>query len=114
MAQKKRVVKRKRKSSTIAMRLVVCTVMLVAAGFLLWPCYKELKLTVELAISLHDTQAQLTSLTSENEALTSQITKMQDDKYTEMYAEGDFMLIKNGDEVYTLPSKDNTQAEPSD
>ena len=61
---------------------------------------------IELKSDLADVQEQLQQVHDENTYLTSQRDKLQDPDYVQSYARGNYMLTKEGENIYYLPGKD--------
>ena len=61
---------------------------------------------IELKSDLADVQEQLQQVQDENTYLTSQRDKLQDPDYVQSYARGNYMLTKEGENIYYLPGKD--------
>ena len=74
-------------------------VMLVSVG-------KEVLMTVQLKQQISRVQEELEELQKENEYLTLQRDKLEDPAYVQSYARGNFMLSKEGEQIFYLPSED--------
>lgn len=84
-------------------------VSLVVIGFSLFLLYgvgKEVLTTMELKQQITAVQEQLKTLEEENKYLTLQRDKLEDPAYVQSYARGSFMLSKEGEQIFYLPSDD--------
>ena len=81
----------------------------VVIGFslvMLFGVGKEVMMTVELKQQISRVQQELEELQKENEYLTLQRDKLEDPAYVQSYARGNFMLSKEGEQIFYLPSED--------
>lgn len=89
---------------------------LVVIGFSIFMVFgvvKEVITTIELKKELAVAQEQLDSLNLENEYLVNQRDKLSDPEYVKSYARGSYMLSKEGEQIFHLPSKSETPATSS-
>jgi cell division protein DivIC len=70
------------------------------------PVIEELQNTFQLSQSLKEVQAELTILEQENTLLEEQKTKLLDPEYVKSYARANYMLTKDGEQIYYLPQED--------
>lgn len=101
MVQKK--TKKRRKMTPF--NKVLCAVLIVASGFMLWAAVQEAMTTLKLQQQLSDVQAKLQEVQDENNYLNSEKEKLQDPDYVETYARGKYQLSKNGEQIFYLPEK---------
>ena len=66
---------------------------------------REVMNTMELKNQLDDVKQRLETIQAENEQLTSQQEKLQDPNYVQSYARGNYMLSKEGEQIFYLPSE---------
>ena len=74
--------------------------------FLLIPVIEEVGNTFRLSETLKEVQAQLVVLEQENTSLNEQKTKLLDPEYVKSYARANYMLTKEGEQIYYLPKDD--------
>ena len=67
--------------------------------------------TMELKNQLEDVKLRLETIQAENEQLTSQQEKLQDPNYVQSYARGNYMLSKEGEQIFYLPSEGSSDAD---
>lgn len=60
---------------------------------------------------IKSTQSELTSIQNENDYLTAQRDKLKDPNYVQEYARGNYMMSKDGETIFYLPSDDNQPTE---
>lgn len=92
----------KHRTSSIFVSLVLLALTFV---FLL-PVIEELQNTFQLSQSLQEVQAELLILEQENTLLEEQKTKLLDPEYVKSYARANYMLTKDGEQIYYLPQDD--------
>lgn len=100
--------KQKRKARPIT-RVLILAVMLVASGFFLWNVLQEGVTTYTLQVDISEAKAQITALKSEQDNLTHEKEKLSDENYVKNYARGEYMISKEGEQIFHLP---NTNGEP--
>ncbi len=74
--------------------------------FLLIPVIEEVGNTFRLSETLKEVEAQLVLLEQENTSLNEQKTKLLDPEYVKSYARANYMLTKEGEQIYYLPKDD--------
>ena len=74
-------------------------------AFLL-PVLEEVQNTFRLSQSLKEVQAKLLILEQENALLEEQKLKLLDPEYVKSYARANYMLTKDGEQIYFLPQED--------
>ena len=92
----------KHRTSSIFLSLVLLALTFV----FMMPVIEELQNTFKLSQSLKDVQAELTILEQENTLLEEQKTKLLDPEYVKSYARANYMLTKDGEQIYYLPQED--------
>ena len=60
--------------------------------------------TMRLQKQLQEVKTELEIITEENTLLTSKKDKLEDPNYVQSYARGNYMLSKEGEQVFYLPS----------
>ena len=86
---------------------LLCAVLIVASGFMLYAAIQEASTTLKLQQQLSDVQAKLQEVQDENKYLNSEKEKLQDPDYVETYARGKYQLSKNGEQIFYLPENRN-------
>ena len=92
----------KHRTSSIFLSLVL----LVLTFVFMMPVIEELQNTFQLSQSLKEVQAELTILEQENTLLEEQKTKLLDPEYVKSYARANYMLTKDGEQIYYLLQED--------
>ena len=80
--------------------IVVSLALLGGTIFLLIPVIEEVGNTFRLSETLKEVQAQLVVLEQENTSLNEQKTKLLDPEYVKSYARANYMLTKEGEQIY--------------
>lgn len=75
--------------------------------YLIFGVVKEVMTTVELKKQLDAVEQELAVIKEENSQLTSQREKLEDPDYVQSYARGNYMLSKEGEQIFYLPSSDD-------
>lgn len=99
-------VKRKKKKKLTPVVKLICFVIIGLSFYLIYLSFNEFVTMIELKSDLADVQEQLQQVQDENTYLTSQRDKLQDPDYVQSYARGNYMLTKEGENIYYLPGKD--------
>jgi len=98
--------KKGRKKLTPFLKLL-CYALIVASACLLAEVGKEVYTTMELKKQLAESQAEYQKVQDESSYLTSQKEKLQDPDYVQSYARGNYMLSKEGEQIFYLPENQN-------
>ena len=91
--------------------ILVSAVLLVGTFVLLIPVVDEIGNTLRLGESLKKVQAELLILEQENTGLAEQKVKLLDPEYIKSYARANYMLTKEGEQIYYLPRDDQKDAD---
>jgi cell division protein DivIC len=86
--------------------IIVSVVLLAGTVFLLIPVVEEIGNTIRLSETLEEVKAELIVLEQENTSLEEQKTKLLDPEYVKSYARANYMLTKEGEQIYYLPKDD--------
>ena len=86
--------------------VVLSVVLLGGTIFLFIPVIEEVGNTFRLSETLKEVEAQLVLLEQENNSLNEQKTKLLDPEYVKSYARANYMLTKEGEQIYYLPKDD--------
>lgn len=97
------------KKKLLPIRSLLITLVLVAASImLLRPVVEEVVRTIDLSQQLIEVQDKLIELEFENENLQELRLKLMDPDYVKSFARANYMLTKEGEQIYYLPkSEDN-------
>lgn len=99
--------KLKNRFNSIAISLVLLTGTII----LMIPVIEEIGNTLRLSESLKQVQAELVVLEQENNTLNEQKTKLLDPEYVKSYARANYMLTKEGEQIYYLPKDDSNDTD---
>ena len=91
--------------------IVISLVLLTGTLILMIPVIEEIGNTLRLSESLKQVQAELVVLEQENNTLNEQKTKLLDPEYVKSYARANYMLTKEGEQIYYLPKDDEQDNE---
>ena len=92
----------KHRTSSIFLSLVLLALTFV----FMMPVIEEVQNTFQLSQSLKEVQAELLILEQENTLLEKKKTKLLDPEYVKSYARANYMLTKDGEQIYYLPQED--------
>ncbi len=95
---------KKKKVKTLS--VLVSLILLCGAGFFLYQAFNEIVNTYNLTKELRTAQSILEQIDNENQYLKEQKTKLEDPEYVKSYARGTYMLTKDGEQIFYLPSND--------
>ena len=96
----------KRRLKHRASSIFVSLLLLGLTFAFLLPVLEEVQNTFRLSQSLKEVQAKLLILEQENALLEEQKLKLLDPEYVKSYARADYMLTKDGEQIYFLPQED--------
>jgi cell division protein DivIC len=82
---------------------LICFVLIGVSIYLLYSVGRELMTTVELRRQLAEVQEKLEVVQLENEKLNKEKEKLKDPDYVQSYARGNYMLSKDGEQIFYLP-----------
>lgn len=97
--------KKKKKRLTPFVKLL-CFIVLGFSAFLLYEVAKEMYTTVQLREQLVEVEEKYQKIKEENEYLVTEKEKLTDPNYVQTYARGNYMLSKDGEQIFYLPEKD--------
>lgn len=101
--------KKKKKTSLGAKiaTVIICVLMLGASGYFLWHSFNEAKTTYTLLTDIDDAKKELEALQKEQEKLVQQKEQLLDENYVKTWARGEYLITKEGEEIYKLPSQND-------
>lgn len=85
--------------------LIISLILIVLSAVLLYPVGKELSTILGLRAQLKESKTLLEEIEKENLVLTEQKNKLNDPEYIKSYARGEYLLSKEGEQIFKLPSK---------
>ncbi len=106
MTEKKKNRKKKRRKLTPITKLI-CLIMIGVSCYLLYQVALEVKTTIELKQQLAEVKEKLQEVEDENTHLNTEKEKLQNPDYVANYARGNYMLSKDGEQIFYLPENDN-------
>ncbi len=101
--QRKVVKKKKKKQMTPVFKLFLLVLFGVAVYFS-YSVITEIYTTFELKSQLAKVEEELQTIKDENTYLIAQKAKLEDPDYVQSYARGNYMLTKDGEEIFYLPA----------
>lgn len=102
--KEKKVTHRKKMSRRI-MAGVLSVLMISAIGYFVWQISKEVETTFTLLTDINEAKKELEDLKAEQQNLTQQKEQLLDDNYVKTWARGEFLITKEGEEIYRLPAQ---------
>ncbi|MFV0479147.1 MAG: FtsB family cell division protein [Anaerorhabdus sp.] len=84
----------------------LCFGVLAFSAWLLYGVIQEFQTTAQLQRNLAEAKEKLEEVQDENEYLIAQKDKLQDPNYVQSYARSNYMLTKEGEQIFYLPSVD--------
>ncbi len=94
---------RKKKRKLAPITKFLCLILVLMSGFMLYSVGMEVYTTFRLHQELAEVKAKLQEVQDENTYLTNEKTKLQDPDYVQSYARGNYMLTKDGEQIFYLP-----------
>lgn len=95
--------KRKRTLTTPA-KVVCCLLMASLSFFLLYGCAQDVLTMFQLKDQIAQNNAQIAELEAEQSSLEEQKEKLQDPEYLKYMVRGKYLVTKDGEQVFKLPS----------
>ncbi|MCR4950409.1 MAG: septum formation initiator family protein [Solobacterium sp.] len=106
MTVKNKKTKKKRRRLTPITKLI-CLIMIGVSCFLLYKVGQEVRTTLVLRKQLAEAKEKLQEVQDENTYLNNEKEKLQNPDYVANYARGNYMLSKDGEQIFYLPENDN-------
>ncbi len=98
--------KRKRTLTTPA-KAVLCLLMAGISGYLLFCCAQDVVTMFQLKDQIAQNNTQISKLESEQSSLEEQLERLQDPEYLKYMVRGKYLLTKDGEQVFKLPTSDS-------
>lgn len=86
---------------------LICYLIIAASVFLLVEVAKEIYTTVELRKQLAEVQQKYQEVQDESAYLLQEREKLTDPDYVQSYARGNYMLSREGEQIFYLPENEN-------
>ena len=86
---------------------LICYLIIAASVFLLVEVAKEIYTTVELKKQLAEVQQKYQEVQDESAYLLQEREKLTDPDYVQSYARGNYMLSREGEQIFYLPEHEN-------
>lgn len=102
---KKKKKKNKRKLTPISKLL--CLIVIGISSYGIWIGVNEILIYQNLKEELKEANTRYQEVKDENSYYISEKEKLQDPDYIQSYARGNYMLSKDGEQIFYLPEKDN-------
>ena len=102
MTEKKKTKKKNKPFNTVLVVLLGAA-MIWGIVYFVWQISKEVGTTFTLIADINDAKKELAELQEEQEHLLLQKERLMDDEYVKSWARGEFLLVKEGEEIYRLP-----------
>ena len=101
--------KKNRKKQSTGNKILVfllCAAMLAGTGFFIWRISQEVGTTFTLLTDISEAKKELAELKEEEQFLIQQKEQLMDDNYVKTWARGEYLITKEGEEIYRLPAQD--------
>ena len=86
---------------------LICYLIIAASVFLLVEVAKEIYTTVELRKQLAEVQEKYQEVQDESAYLLQEREKLTDPDYVQSYARGNYMLSREGEQIFYLPENED-------
>lgn len=86
---------------------ILSAFLLVLCAFFIFQIYQDVELSVQLKSEYKEAEQLLLTLEAQKETLSEEKLKLEDPAYVKRYARGKYMVTKEGEQVFKLPSKDD-------
>ena len=98
---------RKKRRRLTPITKLLCLIMIGVSCFLLYKVAMEVKTTLTLRKQLSEAKEKLQEVQDENTYLNNEKEKLQNPDYVANYARGNYMLSKDGEQIFYLPENNN-------
>ena len=89
------------------MRMLFCGLLVIISGYLIWSGVQDLKTTLDLKTSISENSILSQELADEVSELEQTKTNLTNPDYMKYYARGEYMVTKEGEQVFKFPSSDS-------
>ena len=105
MTQKKKKADHRKRRRLSPIAKLISYILIIVSVILLYNVGQEVYTHMMLRRQLAEAQARYQEVLEENEYLTSEREKLKDPDYVQSYARNNYMLSKDGEQIYYLPEK---------
>ena len=98
--------KKKKRKMTPFLKFL-CFALIAVSIYLLAQVGREFYTTVTLRRQLEEVQEKYQQVMDENSYLVTERAKLEDPEYIQSYARGNYMLSKDGEQIFYLPEKED-------
>lgn len=96
-----------KKRKTKRLKPTLKLILIVAMAGMLFQVIQQIRTNLTLKSQLADAKKKLQEVKDQNSQLNSEKEKLQDPDYVQSYARSNYMLSKDGEQIFYLPKKDN-------
>lgn len=96
-----------KKRKTKRLKSTLKLILIVAMAGMLFQVIQQIRTNLTLKSQLADAKKKLQEVKDQNSQLNSEKEKLQDPDYIQSYARSNYMLSKDGEQIFYLPKKDN-------
>lgn len=86
-------------------------VVIFVACFLIYAASSDLMMTLKLKKEISSSEEMISTLESQKSELAKEKTNLEDPEYVKRFARGKYMVSKPGEQVFKLPSKNDSESE---
>lgn len=102
---------RKRKKKKHPFRTIVSFLFIFASAFLVYSAGEDFVTTMKLKKEIAESQANIEELQQQQTELEEEKKKMEDPDYVTVYARGELLMSKPGEQVFKLPAKNTKDSD---
>lgn len=99
--------KKKKNRRLTPVTKLICVVLIGVSVWLLYSVGREVMTTIELRRQLAEVEEKLQKVQAENERLNNEKEKLKDPDYVQSYARGNYILSKDGEQIFYLPESNS-------
>lgn len=103
--------KGKKQTNKKMLRMLVSAVLVIGSGLLIWSGVQDLKTTIDLKNSISENTVVSQELADELSELKQTKKNLTNPDYMKYYARGEYMVTKEGEQVFKFPSSDSQSEE---
>ncbi len=103
--------KGKKQTNKKTLRMLVSAVLVIGSGLLIWSGVQDLKTTIDLKNSISENKVVSQELADELSELKQTKKNLTNPDYMKYYARGEYMVTKEGEQVFKFPSSDSQSEE---
>ena len=99
--------KKKKNRRLTPVTKLICVVLIGVSVWLLYSVGREVMTTIELRRQLAEVEEKLQKVQEGNERLNNEKEKLKDPDYVQSYARGNYILSKDGEQIFYLPESNS-------